>query len=67
MAVEKILVELPADLVRDAREFDILNNNTLVGLIQTELDRRVMDFVNAEIRAYRAEKASRTRSDEGNE
>jgi|GEM_PF-1012300 len=57
MALVNITLSLPEDLVRDAREFNILTDSMLVHLVQAELDRQVSDFVNAEIKAYRAEKA----------
>lgn len=59
MAVVEITLKLPEDLVRDAREFDMLTDQVVAELLQAEVDRRVMDLVNAEIHAYRAEKAQR--------
>ncbi|MEO8608478.1 MAG: hypothetical protein ABI690_11375 [Chloroflexota bacterium] len=52
-----ITLSLPEDLVRDAREFDLLTDKMVENLLQAELDRRVSDLVNAEIKVYRAEKA----------
>jgi hypothetical protein len=57
MATVEVTLRLPEALVRDAQEFDVLSNNVMIELIQAEVDRRVMDFVNAEVHAYRAEKA----------
>jgi hypothetical protein len=59
MAVVDITLKLPEDLVRDAREFDMLTDQTVAGLLEAEVNRRVMDLVNADIHAYRAEKAQR--------
>jgi hypothetical protein len=49
-------ITLPDELARDAREFDLLQEAQIVQLLQAELDRRVMELVNAEVHAYRAEK-----------
>lgn len=54
----EVTLKLPEELARDAREFDVLTDEALLELIQAEVDRRVMDFVNEEIHAYRAEKAA---------
>jgi hypothetical protein len=61
MATVRIELELPEELLNDAREFGVLTNAAVVELIQAEVDRRVMDFVNEEIQAYRAEKADQKR------
>lgn len=58
MAVVEITIKVPEELLRDAREFDVLTDETVAELLQAEVDRRVSDFVNAEIKAYRAEKAA---------
>jgi hypothetical protein len=57
MSLVKVTVSLPEDLVRDAREFNLLTDEIVENLLQAEVDRQVADFVNAEIKAYRAEKA----------
>jgi hypothetical protein len=57
MPTMNITLSLPEDLVRDAREFNILTDEMVENLLQAEIDRRVSDLVNAEIKAYRAEKA----------
>ncbi len=59
MPTVPITVELPEDLAQDAEEFGVLLNEQIVELIQAEVDRRVMVFVNDEVHAYRAEKAGR--------
>lgn len=60
MSVE-ITLELPDDLVQDAREFGILDESTLIDLITRELDRRVNKLVNEEVHTYRAEKRNQQR------
>lgn len=59
MPTVPITVELPEELAKDAQEFGVLLNEQIVELIQAEVDRRVMMFVNDEVHAYRAEKARR--------
>ena len=58
MALVEITLRVPEELVRDAREFDMLTDEAVLEILQAELDRRVSDFVNAEIKAYCAEKAA---------
>lgn len=61
MATIRVEFDLPEELLNDAREFGVLTNELVAELIQAEVDRRVMDFVNEEIRVYRAEKAEQKR------
>lgn len=56
MATVQVTLELPEDLVREAREFDVLTEEVLTELLRQEVDERVMALVNEEIHAYRAEK-----------
>lgn len=51
-----ITLKLPADLVRDAAEFDLLSAEKIEAILREELDRVVMAQVNAEVKAHRAEK-----------
>jgi hypothetical protein len=62
VATVTLTLNLPDELVRDAREFDLLTDERVATLLQAEVDRRVMEMVNAEIHAYRAEKASQPKS-----
>ena len=55
MLVE-ITLKLPEELVRDAEEFGLLDEQVITELLQAELDERVNKLVNEEIHAYRAEK-----------
>jgi hypothetical protein len=52
----EITLKLPADFVRDAEDFDMLNPETILVVLRQELDNRIMAFVDAEVKAYRAEK-----------
>jgi hypothetical protein len=59
MTTVEVVLNLPEDLAQEAREFGLLTEATLVSLLRNEVDRRVMAFVNAEIREHRAEKAAK--------
>lgn len=56
--MEKVAINLPADLVRDAREFDLLTDEMVTRLLREAVDQRVNEIVNEEIHAYRQEKHS---------
>lgn len=58
MTTVEITLNLPEELVRDAREFGLLTDAWFSQLLQAEVDRHVMDLVNAEIQAHRAEKTA---------
>jgi len=51
----QIIFEIPEDLVRDAREFGILEEGIIIELLRQEVDQRVMALVNEEIYTYRGE------------
>lgn len=52
----KVMLELPDELVQEARELGVLEDDVVIDLLRSEVDRRVMDRVNGEIQAYRREK-----------
>jgi hypothetical protein len=39
----------------------MLNSETIQAVLREELDRRIMEFVNEEIKAYRAEKRAQSK------
>jgi len=57
-----LTLDLPDDLAQEANEFGLLRSETLVALLRAEVDNRVMELVNAEIRDYRSEKAQKPKS-----
>lgn len=57
-----LTLDLPDDLAQEANEFGLLLSETLVALLRAEVDNRVMELVNAEIRDYRSEKAQKPKS-----
>ncbi len=58
MTTVTVTLQLPEELVRDAREFNLLTEEIISSLLQAEVDRHVRELVNAEIQVYRAEKTS---------
>lgn len=52
----QLTLTVPDDLAQEAEEFGVLTPELILSLMRAEVDRRVMDFVNAEIHAYREEK-----------
>ncbi len=57
MSDVEITIKLPEELIADAQEFGVLDEHVIAHLLRAETDQRIMDFVNTEIKAYRAEKA----------
>jgi len=57
-----LTLDLPDDLAQEANEFGLLRSETFVALLRAEVDNRVMELVNAEIRDYRSEKAQKPKS-----
>lgn len=57
MADVEVTIRLPVELVNDAEEFGVIDDRVISALLRLETDRRIMEFVNSEIKAYRAEKA----------
>lgn len=55
----ELSVKLPADLARDASEFNLLTDEMIAQLIREAVDERVNQIVNAEIHAYRDEKRAK--------
>jgi hypothetical protein len=51
-----VTLELPDELVQEARKLGIFEQETIVGILRHEVDERVMALVNREVQAYRAEK-----------
>ncbi len=59
VATIQVTLALPEELARDAQELGILNEEAMIGLLQQEVDQRVMALVNSEIHAHRQEKGER--------
>lgn len=53
---QHITITLPSDYVEDARDFDMLNPDTILTILRDELDNRIMEFVDREVKAHRAAK-----------
>jgi hypothetical protein len=52
----RITLDLPADFVSEAEQFDLLDPKAVENLLREELDRRIMTFVNDEVKSYRRQK-----------
>ena len=59
MSDTEITLVVPEDLAREAQQFDVLEPETILKLLRSEVDQRIMDFVDAEVKAYRAEKSAK--------
>lgn len=60
MADVEITFRLPAELAEEASEFGVLTDAVVAALLRHEVDQRIMDIVNEEIRQYRREKTTKT-------
>jgi len=60
MAQIEITLSISEELAQDAEEFGLLNTEQIVHLLRSEVDKRIMDEVNAEIQDYRAEKRQKS-------
>lgn len=52
----EITIRVPRSYVEDAQDFGMLDPDTMVQVLRAELDERIMRFVDAEVKAYRAER-----------
>ncbi len=53
METVEITLKLPKDYVDEAADFGMLESETIAEVLRAELDRRIMDFVDAEVKDYR--------------
>jgi hypothetical protein len=59
MPTVEMTLHIPAEWLRDAEDFGGFDEQMVLSLIRQDLDQRIMDFVNAEVHAYRAEQAAK--------
>lgn len=52
----EVMVKLPEELVRDARDLDLLDERLIAQALRQIVDERVNALVNEEVHAYRVEK-----------
>lgn len=52
----EIVISVPKEYAEDAANFGMLDPDTIVKVLRDKLDERIMQFVDAEVKAYRAEK-----------
>jgi hypothetical protein len=63
METVELTIRLPKDYVEDAEDFGMLDPATIAQVLRDELDERIMNFVDAEVKAYRAEKRARNENE----
>lgn len=66
MDMVEIVVKVPKEYVEDAEDFGMLDPNTIAQVLRDELDERIMKFVDAEVKAHRAEKRAKRAQDQEN-
>lgn len=64
MEMVEIVVKVPKEFVEEAQEFGLLDPDTIAQLLREELDERIMRFVDAEVKARRAERRAQENSDQ---
>jgi hypothetical protein len=57
----EIVVRVPKSYVEEAEELGLLDPESLANLLREALDERIMQLVNAEVKAHRAEKRAQGR------
>jgi hypothetical protein len=62
MSLVEIVVKVPEEYIRDAEDFGMLDAETIAQVLRDELDARIMQFVDAEVKAYRAEQRAKQAS-----
>jgi hypothetical protein len=60
METIEITIKVPKDFADDAQDFDLLNPEMIVQILRAELDDCIMKFVDAEVKAHRAEQRDKT-------
>lgn len=64
MDMVEIVVKVPKDYVEDAEDFGMLDPETIAQVLREELDERIMKFVDAEVKAHRAEQRAKRITDQ---
>ncbi|MCB9456388.1 MAG: hypothetical protein H6671_10420 [Anaerolineaceae bacterium] len=64
MEMVEIVVKVPKEFVEEAQEFGLLDPDTIAQVLRDELDERIMRFVDAEVKAHRAERRAQENSNQ---
>lgn len=64
MDMVEIVVKVPKEYVEDAEDFGMLDPGTIAQVLRDELDERIMKFVDAEVKAHRAEERAKRAQDQ---
>ena len=51
----ELIIRVPKDYLEEAQDFGLLDPDTIAQVLRDALDERIMKFVDAEVKAYRAE------------
>lgn len=64
MPMVDLLIKVPRNYIEEAADFGMLDADTIVRVLRDELDNRIMKFVDAEVKAYRAEQHAQQAQDD---
>lgn len=59
MDMVEITVRVSKEYVEEAEEFGLLDPDAIAQILREELDKRIMQFVDAEVKAHRAEPSAK--------
>lgn len=59
MDMVEITVRVSKEYVEEAEEFGMLDPDAIAQILREELDKRIMKFVDAEVKAHRAEPSAK--------
>jgi hypothetical protein len=60
----EIVVKVPKEYVDDAEDFGMLDPETIAQVLREALDERIMKFVDAEVKAHRADQRAKRAADQ---
>ncbi len=63
MEMVEITIKVPKDYVDEAADFGMLEPEILGRILRDELDKRIMKFVDDEVKAHRAEQRAKQSQD----
>lgn len=64
MDMVEIVIKVPKEYIEDAEDFGMLDPETIAQVLREELDERIMKFVDAEVKAHRAEQRAKHAQDQ---
>lgn len=64
MDMIELVIKVPKSYVQDAKDFGMLDDETINQILRDELDDRIMKLVDAEVKAYRLEKRHQEKNED---